>query len=176
MTIPIQITFGDIPHSNAVKDHLEEKVNKLQKYCHKMVSCHVVLELATKNQHSGNLHNTRLTVVVPGKELVTKKNEDEDLYRSIRDAFDDMARQLEDYARQTNGQDRNHQSLITGEVVRLFPNDGFGFIQTADGTEFYFNAKHVANPSFGKLSVGMTVHFTSEEGHDGPQAHHVREV
>ena len=83
--------------------------------------------------------------------------------------------QLEEYMRQLH--DGKHQAvMMVGKVARLFSSDGFGFIESEDGTEFYFNANHVAHPDFHKLSVGMPVHFIKEMGHNGPQAHRVKLV
>lgn len=174
MQVPVQITFRDTPHSEAVKEHIQEKVDKLQQFCHNIVACHVVVEFENKNQRRGNLHNTRITVTVPGKELVTTHNETEDMYASIKTAFEDMTRQLENYVEHMQGQTKSQQELASGKIVRLFNGDGFGFIEGMDGTEFYFNANHVSHPAFNKLSVGMPVHFIKEMGHDGPQAHRVR--
>ncbi len=173
MQVAAQITFRGLPHSEAVKEHIQEKIDKLHQFCHNIVSCHVVVEFENKNQHRGNLHNTRVNIAVPGREVVTTHNEAEDLYISIRTAFDDVTRQLEEYVKDMrNG--KNHQPLIYGKIVRLFNGDGFGFIESEDGTEYYFNANHVSQPDFHKLSVGMPVHFVQEMGHDGPQAHRVK--
>lgn len=175
MTVSRQITFRDIPSSEAVKSHIEEKIDKLTHFCDKIVACHVVVEYSNKGQHRGNLHNVRLSVDVPGKELITKHNEAEDLYVSVRDAFEDMVRQLEGYEEQVHGLVKNHQSVVlSGKIARLFNGDGFGFIENGDGEEFYFNAGHVLHPSFEKLTIGMPVHFVQHEGNDGPQAHRVK--
>lgn len=175
MTVSRQITFRDIPHSDAIKNHLDEKIDKLAQFCEKIISCHVVVELASRSQHQGNLHNIRITLTVPGKELISKHNETEDMYISIRDAFADMTRQLECYEEQIHGQVKNHQAVIlSGTIARLFNGDGFGFIESGDGGEFYFNAGHVVHPTFEKLTVGMPVHFVEHNGNDGPQAHRIK--
>ena len=137
MTVSRQTTFRDIPHSDAIKTHIDEKIDKLTQFCSKIVACHVVVEYANKNQHRGNLHNIRITTTVPGKELISKHNEREDLYVSIRDAFEDITRQLESYEEQTHGQIKNHQSVIlSGKIARIFNGDGFGFIENENGEEF----------------------------------------
>src|SRR3990167_9311607 len=174
LQVPAQITFRGLPHSESIKEHIQEKVDRIQQFCHSIVSCHVVVEFENKNQHRGNLHNTRVTVTVPGKELVSTHNDVIDMYLSIRTAFEDMTRQLESYVEHMQGQVKNHQPLIAGKIVRLFNGDGFGFIESEDGTEFYFNANHMSHPAFNKLTVGMPVHFVQEMGHDGPQAHRVK--
>ena len=98
MQVPVQITLRDgIKHSEAIESHIQEKADKLQHFCHNIVACHVVVEIANKKPHNGSLHNTRITVTVPGKELVAKENKDENMYVSIRTAFDEMTRQLKKY-------------------------------------------------------------------------------
>ena len=114
LQVPAQITFRGLAHSESIKEHIQEKVDKIQQFCHNIISCHVVIEFENKNQRRGNLHNTRITVTVPGKELVTTHNEAEDMYVSIRDAFEDITRQLENYVEHTQGQTKNHQPLIAG--------------------------------------------------------------
>src|SRR3989338_7995123 len=173
MQVPVQIAFRGIPHSEAIKTHIEEKVDKLQQFCANIISCHVVIEFSSKNQHQGNLHSTRITVTVPGKELVSTHNAAEDLYISVREAFDDMTRQLEDYIKLMRHEVKAHQPISSGRVARLFNGDGFGFIEDVNGEEFYFNATHVLHPTFNKLTVGMPVHFVEGMGADGPQAHRV---
>ncbi len=172
MQVPVQITFRGLPHSDAVKTHIEEKIDKLQHYCNNIISCHVVIEFENKNQHRGNLYNARVTLAIPGKELVSTRNDDEDMYVSIRKAFDDVTRQLENHNALLQEHTRNNQTLMSGSVVRLF--EDFGFIENHAGDEFYFNSKHVTHPVFDKLKVGTAVHFIESTGTNGPEAHHVK--
>ncbi|WP_280522012.1 hypothetical protein [Candidatus Coxiella mudrowiae] len=41
-----------------------------------------------RNQHQGKLYNVRINLTLPGKELIVNRNAEEDLYLSIRDAFE----------------------------------------------------------------------------------------
>lgn len=176
MQVPIQITLRDLPHSPAVEAHIKERAEKLQQFCSSIISCHVVVEFENKNQHRGKIHNTHITVTVPGKELVSTHNTNEDMYVSIRDAFDDMTRQLEGYVAHLK-QGNTSQTMLSGKIIRLFHADGFGFIEGLDGTEFYFNADHVIHPTFDKLTIGVPVHFIMEEtGYEGPQARRVKVI
>ena len=92
---------------------------------------------------------------------------------AIRDVFDNIFLQLKELRAQQQGRTKTHPTLIQGKIVRLFNHDGFGFIQTADGEEYYFNSGHVVSPSFDVLRVGMEVHFLEAIGDDGLQAHRV---
>jgi len=175
MQVPVQITFRDnLEHTAAVDEHIKEKVANLQHYCKTIVACHVVVELANKNQNNGNLYNTRITLTVPNKELVSTKNEDENLYLSIKTAFEDLIRQLEEYNNQMHGQVKNHQPILMGKIARIINAEEFGFIECVDGNEYYFNNGNLVSVSFDKLTVGMPVHFIEFTGHEGLQAHRVK--
>lgn len=173
MQTPVRITIKDIPHSAELEAQLHEKASKLELFSEDIISCHVVLELTQKHKQQGKLHQVRINLTVPGKELVANKNENENVHIAIRDAFDDMRRQLEDYSRRLHGEIKTHAELIRGEVVRIFKDDDFGFIEDASGNEYYFNANNVVNPKFHKLDVGMNVHFIEAVGDEGPQAHRI---
>jgi cold shock CspA family protein len=53
-------------------------------------------------------------------------------------------------------------------------DNGFGFLQTSDGREVYFNEYSVLSGAFAKLKVGTRVTFAEEEGESGPQASTVK--
>lgn len=174
MQVPLQITIRNIDHSKAVEERIRQKAEKLNIFSDQIISCHVVVELTRNNKNQGNLHNVRINLTVPNKELVVNHNEQENLYMAIRDAFNDMVRQLEEAARMLHGEVKYHPDLLQGEIVRLFKDDDFGFIATPDGEEYYFNANNVVHPKFQRLTVGTPVHFISAMGDEGPQAHRVK--
>lgn len=171
--VPLQITIRNMGHSEAIEQKVREKANRLNKFSHQIIACNVVIELTTRHKHQGKLHNVRINLAVPGKELVANRNEQEDLYVALRDAFDDMVRQLEKRVHIRHGDVKSHPELMQGEVVRIFKENDFGFIVTPEGDEFYFNASNVVHPSFEKLAVGTPVHFIEAMGNEGPQAHRV---
>lgn len=177
MQTPIQITIrSDIKHSAATEAHIHEKAKKLDKYFDNIIDSQIVIDWENKNQHSGNLYTTCITLTVPNKALVSNGNEFENLFSSIDSAFEDITRQLEEYANLLHKGVKNPVSLLSGKIVRLFHQDGFGFIESDDGTEFYFNANDTSHPAFHQLVVGMPVHFAQGMGTNGPQAHRVKSV
>jgi ribosome-associated translation inhibitor RaiA len=44
MKQPLQITFRDIPRSDALETHIREKADKLDEFYEHIMGCHVVLE------------------------------------------------------------------------------------------------------------------------------------
>ncbi len=174
MQQPIEITILDIPHSDAVEEHIRDLADKLNLFSDNIISCHVVVRLMQKNQQTGRLHNVRITVGVPGKTFVANHNPHENLYTAITLAFDDMNRQLKHHMQRIHGKVKSHPELLLGKVVRLMEDGDFGFIEAADGAEYYFNASNLTSPKhFADLKVGMEVHFIEAMADDGPQANRV---
>lgn len=174
MQQPLQITIRDIPHSDAVEQHIREKTDKLTQFAPNIISCHVIVEQTQKHQHQGKLYGVHINLAMPGKEFATTRKEDENLYVAVRDAFDSMREQITTYSEQLQGRTKTHPDVTHGIIARLFDQDGFGFITGANDTEFYFNESNVVFPEFQKLKVGQAVHFIEAMGDDGPQAKRVR--
>lgn len=102
MQQPIQITFRNIDHSDAIENAIRSKTEKLEALFDDITSCHVVIESPHKHHHKGRHYQVKLNIAVPGKELVVKRapdkhNAHEDPYVAIRDAFDAARRQLKEY-------------------------------------------------------------------------------
>ena len=94
----------------------------------------------------------------------------------IRDAFDSACRQLEDYVRRQWGAVKAHEAACHARVSKLFPEEGYGFIETPDGREIYFHRKSVLQEGYDHVRLGTEVTFAEEEGKKGPQASTVRPV
>jgi cold shock CspA family protein len=93
---------------------------------------------------------------------------------AIRDAFDAARRELQDYMRRRRGQVKIREGLQGARVTKLFPDRGYGFLETSDGRELYFHRNSVLEPGFETISVGAEVLFAEEQGEEGPQASTVR--
>ena len=83
---------------------------------------------------------------------------------------DAARRRLEDYARRQRGAVKSHEETHRARVSRLFPEAGYGFLETPDGREIYFHRHSVLHPGFDRLAVGTEVRFVEEAGEKGPQA------
>ena len=81
-----------------------------------------------------------------------------------------MRRQLQDYMRRVQGQVKVHEEQPTGHISQLFPQDDYGFLEAADGTEIYFHRHSVLGDRFDALKIGAAVRYVREQGEEGPQA------
>lgn len=174
MQSPLQITMRDIPHSDALEDHIRQKAVKLETLYPHLMGCRVVVEIPHKHKHQGRQFNVRLDITVPGSELVVNREADGDVYVALRDAFDAAKRQIEDYGRRQRGDTKAHAPVLQGKVTRLVEDEGYGFIETADGQELYFHRTNLSNGDFDKLAIGGDVHFLEDVGAEGLQAKRVR--
>ena len=170
MKIAPQITMKNVPHSEAVEAKIVEKMAKLEQFSDRIMSCRVTVEECQRKQHQGKLFSVHIDITTPGKELVVNKIENVDLYVAIRDAFDAAKRQLEEHARKRRGDVKAHVESPRGKVAKIFPFDGYGFIETSDGREIYFHRNSVIDPNFDRLEEGAEVAFLEEQGKEGPQA------
>ena len=134
MQSPLQITLRDIPHSDALEDHIRQKANKLETFYPHLMGCRVVVEIPHKHKHQGRQFNVRLDITVPGSELVVNREADGDIYVALRDAFDAAKRQIEDYGSRQRGEVKAHASVMQGKVARLVGEESYGFIETAGGS------------------------------------------
>ncbi len=173
MKTPLQITLCDIEQSDALEAHIREKAQKLETFFEPIMSCRVVVEMPHQHKHQGKVFNVRIDIGVPGSEIVVNRDHHEDVYVALRDAFDAAKRKLEDYARKLHGETKAHPTEYVGQVVRLFPEEGYGFIQRADGEELYFNADNLVNVRFDQLKEGDEVKFIEAFAAEGLQAKRV---
>lgn len=99
-----------------------------------------------------------------------KDHAHEDVYVAIRDAFAAARRQLQDKDRKIENNVKLHAAPPHGRIARIFYYEGYGFIETPDGSEVYFHRNSVTGTKFDRLEVGHEVRFTEEPGEKGPQA------
>lgn len=175
MQIPLQITYRDMPPSEAVDANIRERVQKLEHFADNITSCRVVIEAPHKHKHQGQLFSIHVDITLPGQEIVVSRQPDnhhahEDIYVAIRDAFDAARRQLEDHSRRHRGKVKFHEPEPHGLIKKLIPDENYGVIQTPDGREIYFHRNSVIDGDFDSLQPGTSVHFTETSGDQGPQA------
>lgn len=173
--LPVQITFRDFPESESpiLENLIRRKVEKLNQFYKRINSCRVVITVPQKHKHQGKLYAIHIDLTVPGKEIVVNRQADQDLYVAIRDSFQALVRQLENYARKQRGNIKKHEAETYGTIARIFYDEGYGFIQSSDGSELYFSVTNVTNPSFNQLKPGDAVFFLKVPADDGWQAHRI---
>ena len=169
MQLPLQITFRHMDSSPAVEAAIREHAQRFDRFSDRIMGCHVVVEAPHHHHRKGKLYDVRISLTVPGEEIAVTHNgpqdhAHEDVYVAIRDAFNTAARLLEDHVRRFRGNVKSHDVPLHGKVIRLFPYEGYGFIETSGHDEIYFHKNSVTDAGFDKLEVGDEVRLVLAEG------------
>ena len=179
MKVPYQLAFRNMRGSDSLRALVDEKVRGLETFTTQLVSCRVLVEKPHRNHRKGNLYHVRIDLRVPGEELMINRTPDldhrlRDVYVSIHDAFDRARRAIEEYERKRRREVKTLTVPDCAFIVALYREDDergqFGFIQSIDGREIYFNKKSLLNEDFDSLRIGMKVRFHEEMGEKVPQA------
>jgi cold shock CspA family protein len=108
-------------------------------------------------------------VNVPGDTITLLRQGD--LVVPLVEAFDALDRRLREHSEVIQQKVKSHEEIAEhGRVVRLFPEDDYGFIETDEGLEVYFHANALKKGKFSSLAPGTEVKFAQEAGDEGPQA------
>lgn len=169
--------------SDAVEADIRSRVAKLEQFFDHITACRVVVAAARRRQARSRLFQVHVEMSVPGQVIVVKRGEAAsetyaDVYIALRDTFDALRRQLQDYVRKLRGDVKVHEAPRHGRVLRLFADDGYGFVETSEGREIYFHRNSVVDGTFEQLQVGSEVRIVVayDESEKGPQASTVKPI
>jgi cold shock CspA family protein/ribosome-associated translation inhibitor RaiA len=175
--IPLQVSFRNMDAPMGVEDKIREKVEALERFYPRITGCRVVVERRHHRHRTGDLFHVRIDVTVPGAQLMVNReppehHAHEEVLVALHDAFDEIRRQLQDQVRKARGTVKAHEVPPHGRIVRLFPYEGYGFIEDDEGKEVYFQRESVVEGGFNALEVGDEVRYFSHpgEGEKGEQA------
>jgi len=180
MQTPVEIDFQGMSANPEAAATIAKHVADLEQRCGRVTAGRVVLKGPGGHHRKGGLYEVNIRLALPdGREVNVDRTAqaDErhsDLTFAINDAFKRARRQLQDHARELQGQVKHHEGSPIGTVVRLDPSGEFGFLETSDGGEIYFHRNSVVDDAFSHLAVGTRVTFAEEEGEKGPQASTVK--
>jgi ribosome-associated translation inhibitor RaiA len=108
MKLPVHILFHGMDRSDALEASARAYARKLETLAPDLIACHVSIDLEEKHRQQGRPVGVRIDLTIAGHELVVNRVQNEDAYLALRDAFDNMKRQLEDVVRKRRGQVKQH--------------------------------------------------------------------
>ncbi|AIO68228.1 ribosome hibernation-promoting factor, HPF/YfiA family [Burkholderia oklahomensis] len=108
MKLPLEISIQGMPRSDALEEAVARHAAKLERYCADIIRCRVSVILDDKHKRQGKPFDVHIDVTIPGHELVSNRESDEDVYVALRDAFKNAERMLDDAV--SKRRDRTRQS------------------------------------------------------------------
>ncbi len=187
MQAPIEIAFQHCEPTEEIQAEIAKQAKRLEKFSDRLTSCHVAFVGPQTRHRQGELFKIDIRIAMPEHHdvMVTRARGDaperEHPLVAIREAFDAAVRQIEDFARDTRDQVKDHrvkdhQAESHGRVTKFLAGEDCGFIETEEGHEIYFHRNAVLGGAFDRLTVGSEVRFVEEAGVKGAQASAVRLV
>ncbi len=155
----------------------EEKAKLIRNYAGFVLRLRVSIE-STSNYKEGGCE-VKLVASVPNDTVVVKRW-GENVRPLLIEAFDVLGLQL----KSINSKKQNKKGAkspvaavegdFSGVVKKVFPEESYGFIITADDMEVFFHENSLKDLSMGDLTEGDAVFMNISEGEKGPQATWVR--
>jgi ribosome-associated translation inhibitor RaiA len=100
--VPLQLTFRRMAHSDALATHVHLRVEKLELVFDRIISCHVVVELAGHHHRHGDRFHVSINLGLPAHQILVGHTPSDDsgpetAYGAVDRAFRDAGRELEDW-------------------------------------------------------------------------------
>ncbi|RQR80025.1 MULTISPECIES: HPF/RaiA family ribosome-associated protein [Burkholderia] len=118
MKPPYELVFQGMPRSDALEAEAARHVSKLDRFRQDISHCRVNVVLDEKRDHQGKPFNIRIEITIPGHQLVSSKEHDEDVYVALRNAFGNVTRMLEDTGRKQRGRGKRHDEHPAGPATQ----------------------------------------------------------
>lgn len=108
MNLPVTVTFRGMLPSAALRTDIEDHAQRLERFAPRLMNCHVTVQRSENRHHKGNRYEVQVRVTLPGGEFEAGRNAEpdqshEDPYVAVRDTFNALRRQLEDFIRIRRG-------------------------------------------------------------------------
>jgi ribosome-associated translation inhibitor RaiA len=145
MQRPLQIAFKGMKSSPAFESLIRGRVAHLERLCPRITGCRVVVEVPHRASQSAKVPiAVSVEVDLPGSRPVIGRDEEgrheskQDNAAALNKAFDAVERQLDKIAGIRNEAGKPHEDAgQSGMVVRLFPEQNYGFVEIDNSPELY---------------------------------------
>ncbi|MCE7875182.1 HPF/RaiA family ribosome-associated protein [bacterium CPR1] len=176
MPIPLEITFHGVEKVPALEELIREKAERLEHINKRLMRCRVAIEKPHRHKRHGSGWRVRIDLTLPPRQELVINEEpglgappQEDLHQVVTEAFHTAERKLRKMTDKIRGETKRHPAAEpNGVIKRVFVDHGF--LHGEGGYDVYFHRNSLLGIPFEELTVGTAVHYTEEEGEDGPQA------
>lgn len=130
---------------------------------------HARVTLVKHERHHKGSDEARVFLTLSGTTVRATRMADT-LDDALYETLDVITRELREFRTLRQHTVKTPGPRPRGRIARLFPEGGYGFVETESHREVYFHANAVHDVPFEALQVGMLVDLDIEAGHAGPQA------
>jgi cold shock CspA family protein/ribosome-associated translation inhibitor RaiA len=156
----------------AWQEKIDEEKTKLTRH-HPGQIQHLRVTIEGTKYHKEGGFELLVVATVPNDTVVVKRK-GENVIALIGDAFNTLGLQLKELQRKKRQTAKVQEGVpfddLAGVVDKLFVDEAYGFILTADGHDVYFHASSLKDVAMADLAIGDEVRFAQTEGNKGPCA------
>lgn len=176
MQVPLELSFHGLDSSDALRDIVDARVERLESIFGDIVSCRVVIEV-THRDSEDHIRSTRVRceLSLPGTNLIADAKPgddgepDGDVYQGVDMAFDRLERQLRTWVDKV--QEHSSQRFPTkanGFIASVNRLERSGFVEMTDGREVYFEEPALRGADLDELKRGDDVKVVVGSSPDSP--------
>lgn len=137
---------------------------------------HARVSLVKSHHHQHGSDEARIVLSMTRRKVLQATKVGKTIEEAINSSFDALQRELADYRGKRRELDKQRLksakigSQLSGKVVQLITDQGYGFIDIGEEEEVHFVRHAVVGGAFDRLSAGMAVEVDVIEGPDGYEA------
>ena len=117
MQTQLKINLQDLEHSAALDARIRAKVAKLEQAFPRLIGCHVVVCELHRHRQNPRSFAITLNIAFPSGEVVVTRDDRDDVYALVRDAFATAERELEKSLGRRAARGEPHHGLAPATVL-----------------------------------------------------------
>jgi cold shock CspA family protein len=172
----LQVDVRNLTMRSQWQEKIDEEKEKLSRH-HPGLIHHLRVTIEGTRSHKEGGYGLTLVASVPNDTVVVKRK-GEKVPPMLGEAFNTLGLQLKELQRKRRQTVKVKEAIpysdLQGVVDKLFLDQSYGFIQTANGQDIYFHESCLKDLAMDQLAVGDAVIFGQAESEKGPCAAWVR--
>lgn len=174
-TKPI-ISYRNIEPSPVVSTLVNRRIAVLERLHDRITGCEVTLEAPQKRKLHGRVFTARVMLHVPGPDFhashsVAQGSARDDLLLAVNRAFSAAEKHLKRQKKKMGRVEvKHHEPILQGNITVLESELGYGYLQSDDGREVYFQRDGFTQDCWDRLKTGLSLRFRVFQGEKGPYA------
>jgi ribosomal subunit interface protein len=170
----LHIEGQHIEVADDLRTMIADRLEKLNAHHGDVIHARVSLVKSTHHQHGSD--EAHIVLSMTRRKVLQATKVGKTIEEAIHSSFDALQRELADYRGKRRELDKQRLKTarvgprLSGQVVHLVPEQGYGFVDIGEDEEVHFVRHAVVGGAFDRLSPGTSVEVDVVEGPDGYEA------